>query len=472
MYLKLNEKYALRGWQKLPCALEDRMTGKVLFFSRKNYDILLKADGKTKIEEELLSEEQKGFLKNMIDHEIVTSLETEAQTGLSDEQEYRLYPAVYMESVQWSITGKCNYKCRHCMVSSPHALLGEPTLEECRNIIDQLRICGVRFYSITGGEPLVRKDFWQIVDYAKSRGLVLNALYTNGSLVTEDFLVDLEKRKMKPVIQMSFDGLGCHDWMRGVKGAEEAVLSAFELCRKHHFKTAAAMALNRQNCKCLRETVKLLSEYGVEFLKVSGLVDAGEWQQNKEADDLSAEETYEVYANYIPYYFEDGLPLNLMLEKAFVGKKGKPEKCSSPFAFKCKKSEKILSVPVCESLKKNFYISPENTVLPCMSFVGSDLEKTFPRILEHPLADILNDSVYSQTVNIRIDKYLRENPDCRDCRYLGYCMAGCRANLVGAETFRYLAKDERTCALYTKGYAEKINEICGKYKQCHFVPPT
>ena len=58
--------------------------------------------------------------------------------------------------------------------------------------------------SCTGGEPLVRKDFWQLMDVIMLRGMGVQAIYTNGRLATEEFFENLEKRYMHPMIQFSF----------------------------------------------------------------------------------------------------------------------------------------------------------------------------------------------------------------------------------------------------------------------------
>ena len=63
-----------------------------------------------------------------------------------------------------SITGRCNYRCKHCYLSAPSAKLGELPHETMLEIIEQLAACGVQQVSLTGGEPLVRGDWWQLVD--------------------------------------------------------------------------------------------------------------------------------------------------------------------------------------------------------------------------------------------------------------------------------------------------------------------
>ena len=102
-------------------------------------------------------------------------------------------------------------------MSAPHAKLPQPSLEECLGIIDQMAACGVPFVSLTGGEPLVRSDFLELVDHILSRGMHISVIMSNGSLVTEELLCALEERGVRCEFNMSFDGVdGWHDWLRGV----------------------------------------------------------------------------------------------------------------------------------------------------------------------------------------------------------------------------------------------------------------
>lgn len=80
--------------------------------------------------------------------------------------------------------------------------------------------------NLTGGEPMVRRDFWELVDEIRRRNILIPTLYSNGLLITDAFLDELEKRGLRPNLQFSFDGVGYHDWMRGIPGAEKVVLDA------------------------------------------------------------------------------------------------------------------------------------------------------------------------------------------------------------------------------------------------------
>ena len=107
-------------------------------------------------------------------------------------------------------------------------------------------------------------------------------LYFNGLLVTDAFLDELEKRNIHTSIQFSFDGVGHHDWMRGVPGAEKVVIDAFKRCKVRGISTSASMAMCRESAPSIRETVRLLASLGCSSLKINNTTPQGEWLNEPE----------------------------------------------------------------------------------------------------------------------------------------------------------------------------------------------
>ena len=65
--------------------------------------------------------------------------------------------------MHWSITGKCNFNCRHCLVSAPNAHHPQLPLSDCLHIVEEIAKCGVNRVDVTGGEPLVRRNIVDLV---------------------------------------------------------------------------------------------------------------------------------------------------------------------------------------------------------------------------------------------------------------------------------------------------------------------
>ena len=451
----LTSGYALRGWKLLPYAVQYLYSPKTEFFREDDWALFSACDGQTDIDWKALTDAQReryamwekgGFIRRAADGE-----------RLLPYQEYRFYPARFKESVQWSITGRCNYKCRHCFMSAPHAAQGEPSWEQLMHMLDAFQRCGVRNLNLTGGEPMFRRDFWELVDEIHKRGMAIPTLYSNGLLITDAFLDELDRRHMRPSIQFSFDGVGHHDWMRGVSGAEKIVVDALKRCHERSIPTSVSMVVCRESVGSIRESVNLMASLSVRSMKVGNASPQGEWK-NEPEHYLSQAELYEAFLEYIPYYFEDGKPLTLGLEGFFFYDTDKEK----PGALHEKNIQEVdfPKALMCGHVRRDMYVSPKGNVLPCMSMVGGPIEEQFPNMLETPLEDILDrDSLYMDIVNFRISDFMAHNPECQTCEYRTACCGGCRAIAVRNHPTDYLAKDLIACDYFKGGWKDKKDAV-------------
>ena len=448
----LTSGYALRGWQKTPHALLELSSNRVTFLGRERFMLLLNCDGLHDISAAGMTEPQRAMLEEYLAGGVIEPC-GEGRT-LAERQKWRVYPARYKSAAQWSITGRCNLRCRHCFMSAPEAALGEPGLEQCLDIVAQLAECGVGSVSLTGGEPLVRRDFWKIVDALCCEEIKITTLFTNGVLLDSAVLDGFEVRGLHPRLQFSFDGVGCHDWMRGVEGAESKVTRAMHLSAGRGFEFSAAMCLNRHNAGTLRDTVRTLAELGCSGLKVNNTCAAGEWL-NQRGDALSDSECFALYLDYIPQFFADGAPLSLMLDGMFAY--SKDERLS--FIQYERGGAGETGMLLCPHIRRELYISPQGRVLPCMSMAGSAIERDFPTMFQTPLRDILGDSDYMRRADFHLEEYLAHHADCAGCEYAGRCCGGCRASAIGCDGTDYLARDERACTFFRGGWADKTAKL-------------
>lgn len=426
MYCKLKENIALRGWQKLPWALCDMSRGGVAFLGRTEFEALSLCDGKLPVDAAYVPAAFQEIIEKAKEKGLVE--ECKEGEGLLPWQRHRKYPARYMGTAHWSVTGKCNYKCKHCYMSAPDAKYGELSHKQCMDIIDELEACGVRSVSLTGGDPLVRADFWELVDRLLANGIRITTIYSNGKLVNADTLDQLEKRRIYPEFNMSFDGVGWHDWLRGVPGAEEAAIAAFKLCRERGFPTGAELCLHQRNKHTLRESVNLLASLGCGHLKTNPASMSGAWIENAGEDHLTMEELFEIYLEYIPRFFEDGAPLSLQLGGFFMARKGE-DKFRLP-SVKSDNADTAGKQVVCGHARHTMYISAEGRVMPCMSLSGLDVQKDFPLVTEDGLAKCLTDSFFMNMVSETVDQYLSHNAECAECEAKYLCCAGCRASAL------------------------------------------
>ena len=452
MYYILDDRFALRGWQKLPFALLDRRSGRAAFLKKADMALLLDMDGCTDLAG--ASEQQKKVLKKLEEEGVIHACAP--GTELKDEQRYKFFDNRYIRTAHWSVTGRCNYRCKHCYMSAPDAKYGELDHETAMSIARQIVDCGIAEVTLTGGEPLVRRDFFDIVDALLDGGVHISQIYSNGRLVTEDVLRKLEDRGIRPEFNMSFDGVGWHDWLRGVPGAEKYVTDAFRLCREHGFPTGAEMCIHQRNKHTLRDTVNLLAGLGCGSLKTNPISNVGAWKEGGYGPGIGMEELFQTYLDYIPRYYEDGMPLSLQLGGFFSASPAAPESWSIPMEKNCADPEKVC---VCGHARVVMYISAEGRALPCMALSGMPIQESFPLIPELGLRSCITDSSYMRLIETRASEVLAHDPECRTCPHAGRCLGGCRASALETTPDDIMGRDMCACAIFRDGWDEKIRAV-------------
>ena len=463
-YYILQNGFELCGWKGLPFALRYPHPRYADFFDREDYRLVYWLDGQHDIDAESLTDSQKKLLERLLKRGI--AVPSDGTKTLAPWQAYKSYPAMYKNSVQWSITGRCNYNCRHCFMSAPDYRGEDLTMEQIIRILDGLVECGIRCVSLTGGEALVHPHFYEILDEIAVRGIVLETLYTNGELVDGHLLDELEKRKMHPVFHLSYDGAGWHDWLRGVPGAEKAVIRAFRLLRERGFQTSTSMCLHRHNIDVLKQSVDLLAAEGVSHVKMNIASPTGRWK-NETEHFLSQDEAFAAIEAYLPQYVADGMPVSAQFCGFIDFNKG-TRRIMIPYQ-KFSGAEGGERAYACGAVKNSVYISPAGKVLPCMTLGGTAIDPTFESALEKPLSEILSDSHYRDVCLAKMDDCISHNEKCRECRYRLACGAGCRACACGETGTDYLGIDEDTCRFFKGGWYEKALALIERYKDS-FLP--
>lgn len=459
MFYRLKSEFMLRGWKLLPTGVINRKTRDFKFLPENKFAVLKLCNGLLNSESVLFNDEQRKIMKELHADGYVD--EKSEISPLEDVQAYKFYDNRFMHSMRWSITGKCNCKCRHCYMSAPQHKIEEFTHEECMNIIAQMAECGIQQVSLTGGELLVRKDFWEIVDALIDADVKIAMMYSNGFLINEKFIAALDKRNLRPIFQISFDGVnGCHDWLRGVEGAEKLTLRAIRLLHEKNLPVDCAYALHRGNMDVFRDTVKTLAKAGADYMRVSTIVTQGEAVEMRDKI-LTPEEIFNFHLSYIPQYIEDGAPLAVNLTSVFES--FNTTEYRIPFA---KMSEDIPSdnYCVCGHVRNSMHIDFDGYIMPCppMSF-GDNGKKLFPRITDKKLSELLVDKAYMNFISTRLKDYFKANPQCSACKYKNRCAGGCRG-LAMAENRdgNLLGVDKSTCKFFKGGYYDKVIALAEK----------
>lgn len=451
----IDTRYRLRGWHGAPTGVYDTQKHEAHFVAPALYKLVMKCDAAQDIDPEALPEKEAKFLKELLAEKVVRP--AGRWDFLLPEQRYHAYPARYRKSVYWSITGACNLRCRHCFMSAPHTKHGAPIHEEIINIADQLAECGVFNASLTGGEPLIREDFLDIVDALAEREITLTTIYTNGWLVNEELLDSLEKRGVHPSFQLSFDGIGWHDFLRGVPGAEEKTIAALKLLQERKYSVSVSMCIHRKSVHVLRDSVRLLASLGVTSVKCGSMMEQGEWASpDVAALQLTKQEELEMFEKYIPQYFEDDAPLSIMMSGAFLYEKSS-DHWGIFYHRECPadQEDKRLSCPV---LGESFYIGADGVVAPCQGMCDCDFGKNFPTLKEKPLREILTDSDYVKLSYATVGDVRRGNDACRTCEFIDRCAGSCR-NSALLNGDNYYGVDPDACYFFKNGWEERIRAV-------------
>ncbi|MBR2718396.1 MAG: radical SAM protein [Clostridia bacterium] len=455
MFYKLHENIFLRGWEKLPYALVEKGAGRPVFITAREMQALQLCNGLIDVSLSVIPRELRDILAEAEKRGMI--IPCQRGDTIDAEQVYRLYPARYIRTAHWSITGRCNYRCKHCYMSAPDAKFGELSHQQVMDIVRQLIECGVMNVSLTGGEPLVRKDFLEIVDALLAGGIRITTIYSNGKLVTDRLLDELDDRGIHPEFNMSHDGVdGWHDWLRGIRGAERIVEEAFLRCREKGFPTGAEMCIHQGNKHLLRATVNCLAELGCRSLKTNPISNVGAWKEGGYGQSISLEELYQVYLDYIPRYYEDGMPLSLQLGGFFSADAENPGDYDIP---SMKNSKDPTKTCVCGHARQVMYISAEGRALPCMSLSGLEIQEEFPLIPEIGLSQCITESRYMQLIDTRAREVLEHNRECQECPHALNCLGGCRASALETTPGDVMGIDRAACLLFKGGWVEKINAV-------------
>lgn len=176
--------------------------------------------------------------------------------------------------VGWKVTPRCDMECKHCWAN----LHGEDqSLEQMLNVAKKLADAGVIHITLTGGEPFMRKDLFQIIKYLKSRRIFIE-IFSNGSLINSEkakklsSLLDLES----DTVQISLDGACAetHDMQRK-KGSFERVIKAIKNLKNNGIKVRVNYTATPINTNEIVDSYRLVSNLGIDIFSVTPVYPSG-----------------------------------------------------------------------------------------------------------------------------------------------------------------------------------------------------
>jgi radical SAM protein with 4Fe4S-binding SPASM domain len=128
---------------------------------------------------------------------------------------FKVGPEFHLRSpliVWFEVTRRCNLTCTHCYINAGHPRENELTLDEIKGVLDDLKSIGTFSVVLAGGEPYLRPDFPEILEYAAKLDFIV-AVVTNGSYLTPEILARVPRNNCR--ITLSVDGIEAHNLIRG-----------------------------------------------------------------------------------------------------------------------------------------------------------------------------------------------------------------------------------------------------------------
>ena len=192
--------------------------------------------------------------------------------------------------VIWNLIRRCNLNCKHCYsISADTDFPGELSTEQVYGVMDDLKAFRVPVLILSGGEPLLRPDIFEISRHAKEMGFYV-ALSTNGTLIDEA-TADRIAEIGYDYLGISLDGIGeVHDRFRRQEGAFDASMRGIHLCHDRGIKVGVRYTMTEGNIESLNGILDLVENENIDKFYLSHLVYAGRGNRNR-GDDAAHQTT-------------------------------------------------------------------------------------------------------------------------------------------------------------------------------------
>jgi heme b synthase len=188
-----------------------------------------------------------------------------------------------LRMVAWEVTRCCNLACVHCRASSARGPYeGELSTEKGLKLLDEIASFSKPVIILTGGEPLLREDIYEIAAYGDKKGLRM-VLATNGTLVTGEIAGKMIKAGIQRV-SVSIDGMDAqsHDVFRNVQGAFTGAIAGIEAMKKAGMEFQINTTITKANLDQLSEIMGLAIRLGAAAHHIFLLVPTGRGKEMSE----------------------------------------------------------------------------------------------------------------------------------------------------------------------------------------------
>ncbi len=336
------------------------------------------------------------------------------------------------KTVDLNITTQCNLRCSYCShFTSAGDTETDLPLEEWLKFLQELHECAVFDVCLSGGEPLFRKDFAQIVEGVVKNHMRFSVL-SNGTLLTEELAQFLKSTGRCNSFQISIDGPGpeSHDACRG-QGNFEKALRGLKILRKYKLPATVRVTIHKHNVRQLDEVARLLlEEVGLPSFSTNSASHLGLCIQNEADVQLDIDE------------YSYAMAKLLELDKKYNGRIGATAGPLSSVKYYMEMERSIKNgvkshdgcgkLTSCGGVFSKMAVIADGTMVPCSQMPHVQLGK----INVDSLKEVWQDHPELKRLRERREMPLESFEHCKGCRYIPYCRGGCPAlayNLTGQE---------------------------------------
>lgn len=355
------------------------------------------------------------------------------------------------KTVLYYITNVCNLSCKHCAVSKgtkiPHKEI--LTTEEVKQLLNTLKETGIKNVSLTGGEPFMREDIYEILEFSSKIGLTM-IINTNLTIIPEKF-EEIITNGYIDTLYISVDGANAqmHDYIRG-SGSFDKTLRNLEYLQSINIDSEGlplsevifSTVLTRNNINELKDIFDLGKKFHVSSINLEQLNISGNAVENSEALSLEKENLLEIYEKI--FLLMEDYPFKVItnyVANAFIEYFNKKHNKNVPYKYFA-----------CPAVNKTLYISYDGCMVPCAAYceqLGSGSlspeEKQKLNLLYNEFENIIEDNMYNDFFSMRNPDFVKKNyTPCNRCKFIGVMCNPCISKYISNQACVY---DLCTCSL-------------------------
>ncbi len=306
-------------------------------------------------------------------------------------------------TINWAITNRCNFGCRHCYSRADTS--EELGLADLNALIDKMSAAKVFSINFGGGEPLLRKDIFELAEAAAKKGLVVS-MNSNGFLIDGDTAKRLKYSGFKKVgISLDSPKPEVHDDFRGAKGSHARALAALTALKEAGLETSISSVICRINIGDVDGLIEQAILTGARNLNFHNFKCAGLGFANRDELDLTPEEWRGFYVQALELK-QRVRDIHISLEDPIIALLGH------------RNGDSLVKGSVCGKLSLN--IKSNGDVTPC-----GFIPMVIGNLLRDELMDIWNDSPVLAKMRNKTPK-----GKCTSCKSYEDCLGGCTARAI------------------------------------------